>query len=93
MKYGVVGSHVNLASRIQSNTTGGQILISEATRQEVGRILKPGRQMEIRAKGIEHPITIYEALGIGGKYKLLLPEIVDTLVASGQGNSNAVRGA
>jgi adenylate cyclase len=81
MKYGVVGSHVNLASRIQSNTTGGQILISEATRQEVGRILKPGRQMEIRAKGIEHPITIYEALGIGGKYKLLLPEIVDTLVA------------
>jgi hypothetical protein len=37
--------------------------------------------MEIRAKGIEHPITIYEALGIGGKYKLSLPEIVDTLVA------------
>ncbi len=80
MKYGVVGSHVNLTSRIQSYTTGGQILISETTRQEVGRILKPGRQMEIKAKGIEHPITLYEALGIGGPYKLLLPETVETLV-------------
>ncbi|MGH6804009.1 MAG: PAS domain-containing protein, partial [Methyloceanibacter sp.] len=80
MKYGVVGSQVNLTSRIQSYTTGGQILISETTRQEVGRILKPGRQMEIKAKGIEHPITLYEALGIGGPYKLLLPETVETLV-------------
>jgi adenylate cyclase len=38
-KYGVVGSHVNLTSRIQSYTTGGQILISETTRNEVGPIL------------------------------------------------------
>ncbi|MGH6833360.1 MAG: PAS domain-containing protein, partial [Methyloceanibacter sp.] len=80
MKYGVVGSQVNLTSRIQSYTTGGQILISETTRQEVGRILKPGRQMEIKAKGIEHPITLYEVLGIGGAHKLLLPETVETLV-------------
>ena len=80
MKYGVVGSHVNLTSRIQSHTTGGQILVSETTRQDVGRILKPGRQIEIKAKGIEHPITLYEALGIGGPYKLLLPEIIEMLV-------------
>src|SRR6478736_4423578 len=39
-KYGVVGSHVNLTSRIQACTTGGQILVSETTRQELGRILK-----------------------------------------------------
>jgi adenylate cyclase len=80
MKYGVVGSQVNLTSRIQSYTTGGQVLISEATRQDVGRILKPGKQMEIKAKGIEHPITLYEALGIGGSYKLLLAENVERLV-------------
>ncbi len=29
MKYGVVGSHVNLTSRIETYTVGGQILISE----------------------------------------------------------------
>jgi PAS domain S-box-containing protein len=80
MKYGVVGSHVNLTSRIQSYTTGGQILISETTRQDVGRILKPGKQMEIKAKGIDQPITLYEALGIGGSHKLLLPETMETLV-------------
>jgi adenylate cyclase len=79
MKYGVVGSHVNLTSRIQSYTTGGQILISEATLQEVGRILKIGNQTEVRAKGIENPITLYEVLGIGGQYKLRLPSMAAEL--------------
>jgi len=80
MKYGVVGSHVNLTSRIQACTTGGQILVSETTRQELGDKLKIGKQMEVRAKGIEHPVVLFEALGIGGRHKLSLPEAVDTLV-------------
>jgi adenylate cyclase len=80
MKYGVVGSHVNLTSRIQSCTTGGQILVSETTRQEVGPILKTGKQMEVKAKGVEHPITLYEVLGIGGKHKLLITEAAEPLV-------------
>ena len=79
-KYGVVGSHVNLTSRIQSCTTGGQILVSETTRQEVGPILKTGKQMEVKAKGVEHPITIYEVLGIGGKHKLLMTDSAEALV-------------
>jgi adenylate cyclase len=80
MKYGVVGSHVNLTSRIQSYTTGGQILISETTRKEVGPILKIGKQMEVKAKGIEHPVTLSEALGIGGPHRLFLPETAEVLV-------------
>ena len=80
MKYGVVGSNVNLTSRIQSYTTGGQILISDATRHEAGRILSIGKQVEVKAKGVEHPVALYEALGIGGKHKLYLPETVDALV-------------
>jgi PAS domain S-box-containing protein len=80
MKYGVVGSHVNLTSRIQSYTTGGQILVSETTRQDVGRILSVGKQMEVKAKGVEHSVTLYEVLGIGGSHKLFLPETVDALV-------------
>jgi PAS domain S-box-containing protein len=81
MKYGVVGSHVNLASRIQSCTTGGQILVSEATRREVGQMLKIGRQTEIRAKGFEQPVTVSEVLGIGGRHKLSLAQPRETLVA------------
>jgi len=80
MKYGVVGSHVNLTSRIQSYTTGGQILISENTRQEVGAILRSGEQSEIRAKGIEHPVLVSEVLGIGGRHALHLPESTDAVV-------------
>ena len=79
MKYGVVGSHVNLTSRIQSYTTGGQILISDTTRREVGPNLKTGIRLEVKAKGIEYPVTLYEALGIGRPHKLYLPETRETL--------------
>lgn len=85
MKYDVMGSHVNLTSRIQSCTTGGQILISETTRQEVGRTLKVGRQMEVKAKGVEHPVTLFETLGIGGSHKLLLPNASEELVPLNSG--------
>jgi adenylate cyclase len=81
MKYGVVGSHVNLTSRIQGCTTGGQILISETTRRELGDKLKIGKQMEVRAKGVELPIVLFEILGIKGTHKLSLAETADALVA------------
>jgi adenylate cyclase len=74
MKYGVVGSHVNLTSRIQSCTTGGQILISDSARREAGPNLKVGKRLEVRAKGIEQPVTLYEALGIARPYQLFLPQ-------------------
>jgi adenylate cyclase len=80
MKYGVVGSHVNLTSRIQSCTTGGQVLVSEATRREVGPMLKIGKQMEIRAKGFEQPVTVSEVIGIGGPHKLSLGQGKESLV-------------
>jgi PAS domain S-box-containing protein len=81
MKYGVVGSHVNLTARIQSFTTGGQVLISDVTRQEAGSALKLGKQMEVKAKGVEHPVTIHEVLGIGGAHKLLLADAAEPLVS------------
>jgi adenylate cyclase len=80
MKYGVVGSNVNLTSRIQACTVGGQILVSETTRQEVGNKLKIGKQMEVRAKGVEQPVILFEALGVGARHKLSLGEAVDTLI-------------
>jgi PAS domain S-box-containing protein len=81
MKYTVVGSHANLTSRIQSYTTGGQILISDSARREVGTNLKIGKRMQVKAKGIESPVTIYEALGITRPYHLLLPETEEALVS------------
>jgi adenylate cyclase len=80
-KYGVVGSHVNLTARIESYTVGGQVLISETTRQEIGPLVKVAEQIEVAAKGIDKPIIIYNAQGIGGKYNLFLPERADTLLS------------
>src|SRR5438309_10748168 len=78
-KYGVLGTHVNLTSRIESYTVGGQILISEATLQAVGPILRIAQQMHIEAKGIDEPITLYDVRGIGGEHNLFLPEGEDAL--------------
>jgi class 3 adenylate cyclase len=73
-KYGVVGSHVNLTSRIQSYTIGGQILISESTLNEAGPTLTIRDEIQVEAKGFETPIVLYDLLGIGGEYNLFLPE-------------------
>ncbi|MGH7207321.1 MAG: adenylate/guanylate cyclase domain-containing protein [Nitrospiraceae bacterium] len=81
MKYGVVGSHVNVTSRIQSYTVGGQVLISEATRQAVGPILTIEKDMEIKAKGFEQPVRLSEVRAIDGDYNLFLPATEDPLIA------------
>jgi adenylate cyclase len=73
-KYGVVGSHVNLTSRIQSYTIGGQILISESTLNQAGPTVTIREEMQVEAKGFETPIVLYDLLGIGGEYDLFLPE-------------------
>ena len=73
-KYGVVGNHVNLASRIESYTVGGQVLISESTLDACGEILKIIGQTEVMPKGVDHPITIYDIGGITGEFNLILPQ-------------------
>jgi adenylate cyclase len=79
-KYGVVGSPVNLTSRIESYTVGGQILISEATHQEVGEILRAGARFEIEAKGIDDTTIVHEVRGIDGDFGLSLSEVADEFV-------------
>jgi adenylate cyclase len=71
-KYAVVGRGVNMASRIESYTVGGQVLISESVKEETGDILRIDDMMEVLPKGIESPVKIYEVGGIGGDYNLAL---------------------
>jgi len=73
-KYAVVGSGVNVTSRIESYTVGGQILISETVRKEAGDVLRIDGQMDVVPKGAEGPIRIYEVGGISGDYNLTLEE-------------------
>lgn len=73
-KYGVVGRAVNVTSRIESHTVGGQILISRSTRDACGDILRIDGHREILAKGIPDPLEIFDVGGIRGKYEIHLPE-------------------
>ncbi|HGF0902975.1 TPA: adenylate cyclase, partial [Legionella pneumophila] len=46
---------------------GGQILISEATYQEVSHSLELNGHLRVKVKGIAAPITIYDVIGLGKK--------------------------
>jgi adenylate cyclase len=79
-KYGVVGSAVNLTSRIETYTIGQQILISPTTYQEVSSLVEVDDRMEVHPKGVAAPITIHSVRGVGGRYGLRLPSLHAELV-------------
>jgi len=81
MKYTAIGTHVNLTGRIESYTTGGQILISESTLQEVAPIVEVGRPLRIEPKGARREMTVWEVVGIGGSHGLTLRAVEPELVA------------
>jgi PAS domain S-box-containing protein len=81
MKYAAVGTHVNLTGRIESYTTGGQILISESTLQEVASIVTVGQSLRIEPKGARREMTVWEVVGIGGSHGLTLRAVEPVMVA------------
>ncbi|MDC0835936.1 adenylate/guanylate cyclase domain-containing protein [Geitlerinema sp. CS-897] len=79
-KWSVIGTHINLAARIESCTVGGQVLISNSTKMGVLGTLDIDRTFEIEVKGFEEPILIHDVTGISGRYGLRLPRVEDELV-------------
>ena len=69
-KYGVVGHNVNFASRIESYTTGGQILVSDRTLEACVGLLEVRGEMSVRPKGFDSDVQIHDICGIGGAYKI-----------------------
>jgi adenylate cyclase len=72
--YGAVGTPINVAYRIESFTVGGQILISPTTYEKVSSHIKIRGTKDIKFKGIDHPVCLYDVVGIGGSYQIFLPE-------------------
>jgi adenylate cyclase len=64
MKYSVIGQTVNLAARIESLTIGGQILISDATREQVKDRVSIDGRLRVKVKGLNAPIQIHEVAGM-----------------------------
>jgi adenylate cyclase len=91
-KYGVVGRNVNLASRIEAFTVGGQILLSDATLHAAGPTVALRRSMEVFPKGSKAPMVVHEVAGVGDLrleddaaplHKLKRPALVAVVVLEG----------
>ncbi len=59
MEYTVIGAPVNLASRLESNSKPGQILISDSTYRLIKDKVRCEERGPIRVKGIERDIQTY----------------------------------
>ncbi len=69
-KYGIVGSAVNIAARIESNTTGGQVLISEATYNAVKDLVAADPPKTVVMKGLKKPLVSYPVTAIGAPFEV-----------------------
>ncbi|KGD63193.1 adenylate cyclase [Alcanivorax nanhaiticus] len=63
MDYTILGTDVNLASRLESACRPGGVLISEATQELVKDRIQCRNMGDIQVKGFNRPIPVYEAMG------------------------------
>jgi class 3 adenylate cyclase len=62
-KYGIVGSAVNITNRIQAESKGGQILVSESVCRYLKRDLRVKSSFEVLLKGVKERVTLFEIEG------------------------------
>jgi adenylate cyclase len=72
-KYAVVGSAVNVASRVESATVGGQVLLTARTLGELGPLARVGPPIALQVKGLSEPLTVHELRGLEGRFASALP--------------------
>ena len=73
-KYGAMGTAINMAYRIESYTVSGQVLISADTYQKMAEFVQVGETQDLRFKGLEEPVRVYEVRGMSGPYACEMPE-------------------
>lgn len=71
-KYGIVGTVVNRASRIESNTVGGEVLIGEETYHFVREFITIDAPRSVMMKGLKSPLVYYSVTAIGPPYDVAL---------------------
>ncbi len=76
MRYNVIGQVVNLCSRIQTYSVGGQILMSEQTLEHMSGTVTLDKVFEISMKGIHDRLAVGDVRGIIGTHCVQLKEMV-----------------
>ncbi len=74
MKYGIVGAGMNIASRIESNSTGDQVLIGETTYAAVKGNVTTQPAQTVMMKGLRKPLVYYPVIRMGAPYDVAIQE-------------------
>jgi len=72
-KYGVMGAAVNLAGRLESYSSGGQVIVAPTTRAMIDAPLVVADTVMLFAKGVKAPVEAAVVTGIGAPYEVYLP--------------------
>jgi len=64
---------VVLAARIEGATSGGQVLIADATLREVADVVEVHRRLTLDLKGMSAPVRVHEVIAVAGDGSLRLP--------------------
>ena len=59
VKYGIVGSAVNITQRIQDQASGGETLISKSVLQHVGNLVEIDHAVRVCLRGIGQPVRLF----------------------------------
>lgn len=62
-KYGVIGSAVNIASRVQGCSDDGSILVTRSCADAAGDGFSFSDQKQIQVKGLKQPVEVYRVTG------------------------------
>jgi class 3 adenylate cyclase len=73
-KYGVVGHTINLASRVEGTTMGGQVIITESTFEIVRSNVETRGTRTLNLKGVEQGVTIYDVKAVALPTPMRLPD-------------------
>ncbi len=65
MKYGCMGDAVNLAGRTESFTVGGQVFITQNTRDMIAEAVDTASEHSFLPKGHAVPMKVFDVLGVG----------------------------
>ncbi len=72
-KYGVVGSAVNVAARVEGASVGGQVLVSAATWACIADVAEADPPMEVAVKGLTEPLVLRGLRALHGRWPGALP--------------------